>query len=113
MERCGDDAGSKGSAAASPTPPNELRMMTVTTHSKAEAECIANELTGFGSAIKKGRRGWCVNVAADERLVPILTVLERCLDDNGITSVTVNVHDRTYIMEAASESLTAPTAQAT
>jgi hypothetical protein len=87
-------------------------MMTVTTHSKAEADRIANELTGFGSAIKEARRGWRVTVAADERLVPLLTALERCLDENGITSVTVNVHDRTYVMAAASESLPAPTTPA-
>jgi hypothetical protein len=75
-------------------------MMTVTTNSKAQAECIAAELTGFGSAIKEGRRGWRVTVAADERLGQILSALEKCLDENDIASVIVDVHDRTYVMAA-------------
>jgi hypothetical protein len=83
-------------------------MMTVTTRLKAEAECIANELGNFGCEIAKDGRGWRVTVAGDEQLAQILTALEKCLADNGIASVVVDVNGRTYVMEAAPNSAAAP-----
>ncbi len=81
--------------------------MTVTTRSKAEAERIAHDLADFGCGIAKVGQEWRVTVAADERLAPILTALEKCLEDTGITSVVVDVHERTYVMEAAPKSAVA------
>lgn len=78
--------------------------MTITTHSRAEADCVARELRAFGSEVAENPRGWQVAVAADEDVVPIMDALEKCLAENGIASVAVSIQDRTYVMEAASGS---------
>lgn len=78
--------------------------MTITTQSKAEAECMAQELRPFDSEIAEIARGWQVRVAADDDVVPIMSALGKCLAENGIASVAVEVQGRTYVMEAASGS---------
>jgi hypothetical protein len=77
------------------------RLTTITTLSKAEAECIAAELDEFECELVEASRGWTVNVAADAELAPVLRALEACLRANSISAVSVRIDGREYVMEGA------------
>jgi hypothetical protein len=71
--------------------------------SKAEAECVAEALASFGSALEQDRERWAVVVAQWELdFASLFAALEACLRDNAIPAVRVTVGDRNYVMEPAS-----------
>ena len=68
--------------------------------SKAEAECVAEALENFGSALEQDRERWVVVVAQWELdFASLFAALEGCLRDNAIPSVRVRLGDRSYVME--------------
>ena len=71
--------------------------------SKAEAECVAEALENFGSALEQDRERWVVVVAQWELdFASLFAALEGCLRDNAMPAVRVSVGDRNYVMEPAS-----------
>ena len=71
--------------------------------SKYDAECVARELEEFGSDLQHRDGKWVVALAQSQllELPALLAALDKCLDDNAISSVRVVIGERSYVMEPA------------
>ena len=82
------------------TPPEQF---IIEVGSKYQAECVARELEDFGSDLQRRDGKWVVAAAQPQllELPALLAALDKCLYENEISSVRVEIGDRSYVMEPA------------
>jgi hypothetical protein len=73
----------------------ELR---IETRERSDAVCIHERFPR--SELSRSRRGWTVAAVfeGENELPQLLTVLQECIDDNGIASVVVEVDESRYVI---------------
>jgi hypothetical protein len=78
----------------------------VTTTRKRDAECISDALTHYGSTVTRDGRRWSVQLLASEgaALPDLFRVLKKCLDENEIAAVKVELDGQAYAMEGLTRS---------
>jgi hypothetical protein len=91
---------SRVGARASKTRGIEVRQpLMIETASEATAQCIAEALAEFETALQNEGERWAVRVDHDEfEVAPLFSALEECLSANGIHAVHVTFGKRKYLM---------------